>query len=88
MPRLTRLRRLPWLLVFEAARVTGGHLMQVTSPADRRRLREMLKSSKGLPQNLTERDRADLRRIARQLDPGGLARELGPSLLSGRRRHR
>lgn len=79
---------MPWLLLFEAARLTRGHVMEVTSPADRRRLAEMLRTSKGMPQKLTERDRADLRRIASQLDLKRLAISVGPRVIAGRGRRR
>jgi hypothetical protein len=82
MPKLARLRRVPWLLLFEAMRITGGHVAQVTSPADRRRLLEILRTSKGMPQRLSERDRADLRRIASKLD----LRRLAASVAAGGRR--
>lgn len=85
MSKIARLRRVPWLLLFEAARATHGHLMDVTSPSDRRRVREILRRSKGMPQNLTEREREDLRRIAGKVDLKSLAGSLVPSIV-GRRR--
>ena len=86
--KLARLGRIQWLLVFEAARMAHGHLMDVTSPQDRRKVQDILKRTKGMPQNLTERDKAELKRIAGKLDLGRLARDLGPSLLRGRGRRR
>ncbi len=88
MAKLARLRSIPWLLVFEAARLTRGHVMEVTSPADRRRLAEILRTSKGMPQKLTERDRADLHQIASQLDLKRLLASIAPRVLAGRGRHR
>ncbi len=86
-PRLSSLRRVRWLLLFELARMTHGHIMEVTSPADRRRVMEIVKASKGDPRKISARDRDDLKRIAGQLHLGQLAMGLGPSLLGrGKRR--
>lgn len=81
-------RKVPWLLVFEAARMAHGHLMEVTSPQDRSRLTEMVRRTKGRPQRLTERDKAELRRIGSQLELGGFLRSAGPRMLLGGKRRR
>jgi len=88
MWRFARLRAVPWLLLFEVARGVQSHVMETLSPADRRRVAEILRTSKGNPQKVTPRERAELRRIAGKLDLKRLARDLVPRVVAGRRRVR
>lgn len=81
-------RRVPWLMVFEAARLAHGHLMEVTSPQDRALLSEMVRRTHGNPRALTTRDKAELKRIGAKLELFGFARSAGPRLLLGRKRKR
>jgi len=85
MLKLTALRRVPWVLLFEAARVTHGHVMDRTSPADRRRVMQLVRRTKGNPLALTARERSELKAIADKLQLGQLAGALSPL---GRRRLR
>ena len=78
-------RKVPWLLLFEAARLAHGHLMEVTSPEDRARLSEIVRRTKGRPQRLTAADKADLKRIGGKLDLGMFLRSAGPRMLLGSR---
>ena len=57
MWRFARLRAVPWLLLFEVARGVQSHVMETLSPADRRRVAEILRTSKGNPQKVTPRER-------------------------------
>jgi len=86
--RFARLRAVPWLLLFEVARGVQSHVMETLSPADRRRVAEILRTSKGNPQKVTPRERAELRRIAGKLDLKRLARDLVPAVARGRKRRR
>ncbi len=79
-------RKVPWLLLFEAARLAHGHLMEVTSPADRGKIAEMVRRTKGRPQRLTDRDRAELKRIGGKLELGSFLRSAGPRMLVGGKR--
>ena len=88
MPRLSRIRAVPWLLVFEVARGVRSHVMDTLTPRERRRVTEMLRKSRGRPGNLTKAEREELRRLAGKLDPKGLARDLAPRVVAGRRRGR
>lgn len=83
MPRLTKVRALPWLLLVEAAMAVREHWQRLT-PAERARVTALVRKSGGRPGNLTPRERADLKRLARKMDPAGLGRRLAP--LGGRRR--
>ncbi|MBX5440460.1 MAG: hypothetical protein IRZ32_02915 [Solirubrobacteraceae bacterium] len=87
MLRLGPLRKVPWLLLFEAARVTHGHVMERTSPADRRRVMQLVRRTRGNPLALTARERRELKAIAAKLDLAQLAAALSPfgALRPGRR---
>ncbi len=88
MPRASRLRAVPWLLLFEAVRTVQGHLDQNLSTADRRRVREIVTSAKGDPRRISARDRDELRSIAQGLDIGSLGRDLLPHVARARGRRR
>jgi hypothetical protein len=77
-------RKVSWLLLFEVARMGYGHLQEVTSPEDRRRVMEIVRRSKGRPQNPTARDKDELRRIGGQLELVRFLRAAGPRALFGR----
>lgn len=81
-------RRVPWLLLFEAARLAHGHLMEVTSPEDRATLAAMVRRTHGNPRALTDRDKADLKRIGSKLELFGFVRSAGPRLFMGRKLRR
>jgi hypothetical protein len=84
--KLTSLKKVPWLLVFELARMTHGHVMDRTSPADRRKVMDAVRRSHGDPRRLTKRDRDELRAIAQKIDVKQLAGALSPSLMRHRLR--
>jgi hypothetical protein len=86
MPPLTRFRALPLLALFELARTSKAHLDRNLSVSDRRRLGDIMRHSKGDRRRLSDRDRRDLGRIARDLDLAGLARDLAPAAARVRRR--
>jgi hypothetical protein len=84
--KLSSLKKVPWLLVFELARMTHGHVMDRTSPADRRKVMDAVRRSHGDPRKLTKRDRDELRAIAQKIDVKQLAGALSPSLMRHRLR--
>jgi hypothetical protein len=88
VPRFTRIRAVPWLLFFELARGVHSHVMDTLTPAERRRVTEILRKSRGNPMKVTPRERDELRRIAGNLDVKRLARDLAPRMLGGRGRRR
>jgi hypothetical protein len=70
-------RKVPWLLVFEAAMMLRRRWR--TLPRDERtRLTALARKSKGNPLNLTRDERNEFRRLASHIDTVGLARELMP----------
>jgi len=90
MPPLARVRTLPWLILFELARTTKSHLDEHLSESDRRKVSAIARTSKGDVRKLSERDRAELKRISRELNLTMLARNLAPAATrlrgGGRRR--
>ena len=86
MGLLSLRRKVSWLLLFEVARLGYSHLQEVTSPEDRRRVMEIVRGSKGRPQNVSASDKDELRRIAGQLELGRFLRSAAPRALFGRRR--
>ncbi len=74
-------RTLPWVLVGQAAVVLRDHWKRV-SPADRARLAELVKASKGRPMHLTPQQRTEISNIVKRADIPGLGRDLAP--LAGR----
>jgi hypothetical protein len=86
MSKLSTLRaKVPWLMLFEVARMTHGHLMEATSAADRRRVLAIVKRSHGDWRRLTVAEKADLKRIANKLDIKQVALGVAPRALRGKR---
>ena len=89
MAGFRRIRAIPWLLLFEVARGVHSHVMDTLSPAERRRVSEILRKSKGNPANVTPREREELKRLAGKLDFKRLGTNLVPRIVAGqRRKHR
>jgi hypothetical protein len=76
MFRMAR-RRVPWIVVFEAALMMRKRWRNL-APPDRARLAELTRKSQGRPNRLTREERAEFRRIAGDLDLLGLVREMAP----------
>jgi hypothetical protein len=80
-------RRIPWLVVFEAAMMARERWKRLPAD-DRARLAELARKSRGKPMALTRDERAEFRRIAAGLDLPGMARDFVPlGRRLGRRRH-
>ena len=88
MARLTRIRAIPWLLLFEVARGVRSHVLDTLSPAERQRVAEILRSSHGNPSRITPRERAELKRLAGKLDLRRLGQDLVPRVVGARGRKR
>jgi len=74
---ITRVRAMPWVMVFELAMVMRKHWKRL-EPKDRERLSELLRKSQGVPTRLTPRERADVRELLGKLEPGAIARSIVP----------
>jgi hypothetical protein len=72
-----RLKAVPWAVLLQSGLVVGRRVCSL-SARDRSRLTSLLRSSRGWPGTLSERERAELRKLLGKLDPGGIARDLMP----------
>jgi hypothetical protein len=77
MPRLIRMRAVPWLIVLDLAIAARDHWGRLT-PRDRARIAAIVKKSKGLPANLSPREREELKRLVAKLEPVELVRRVVP----------
>lgn len=75
--RLPGLRRVPLarlVLLGELAMLAKLHFERL-SPAERRRLVLLIKNARGWPQNLSEREQRELRKLVAKVEPKALANE-------------
>jgi hypothetical protein len=77
MPRLPGRKAVPWLLILEAAMIARSHWGRLDT-RDRHELARIVRKSHGLPTNLTPRERSELLRLVRLLDPITAGRKLLP----------
>jgi hypothetical protein len=77
MARLSRFRAVPWLLLVELGWTINRHYQQLPQ-RDRSELTRLLTKSKGLPQNLSAKEREDLKRIVTSFDYKAVGRDLIP----------
>jgi hypothetical protein len=81
------MRALPWMLLYELA--TVAHAQWQDLPAgDRAKLTRIATKSRGIPTNLTPRERAEVMRILRKVDLQRAARQVVPKALARRARLR
>jgi hypothetical protein len=81
----TMRRKVPWIVVFEAAMMMRNRWRRLP-PHERARLAELVRKSQGRPDRLTRQERAEFRRIAAGLDLFGMARDFVPMGRALRRR--
>jgi hypothetical protein len=75
MPRLPILRRVPIVLLAQAAVAARRH-WNLLDPRERRELARLVRASKGRPDRLTKKEREELRRLVVKLDLLTLGRTL------------
>lgn len=85
MASIRGLRAMPWAIALEGAMVANRH-WQSLSQSERSKLTDLIRKSRGVPQNLSERERAEVRRLVGKLDVLGMGRDLLP--FAGRLRSR
>lgn len=85
---ITRVRAVPWSIVFQLAMTARKHWKRL-EPADRARLGELLKKSQGMPNRLSAKERADVRGLVAKLEPAAFAKSIVPigrrAVMKGRR---
>lgn len=75
-----------WLLaVGEALISVKDHVTDRLSENDRRRLVEIIRTSKGRPGNLSARERRELQALFSKIEPAELAKSVARAGVSGRR---
>jgi len=73
----------PWLTLTRAAMIVSRR-WNALSAKERARLAELVAESRGRIGNLSLKQRAELRKLARKLDLKGMGRELWPLFRGGR----
>jgi hypothetical protein len=72
-------------MALEGAMVANRHWQRL-SESERSKLTGLIRKSKGVPTNLTEREREEIRKLVGKLDLAGIGRDLLP--FAGRLRSR
>jgi hypothetical protein len=85
--KVDRVKDLPWLALLQAV-VVVGRRWSALSQKDRLRLTALVRESRGRVGNLSVKQRVELRRLVRKLDPKGAGRELLPLMRGGRKRRK
>ncbi len=84
---MPRLMPVPWMVLYEVVTAAGAEWREL-SAADREKLTRLLLKSRGVPTNLTSRERADARRILAKVDVKRMAMQMVPKALGRRLRRR
>ncbi|HWG08448.1 MAG TPA: hypothetical protein VN672_05525 [Solirubrobacteraceae bacterium] len=77
----------PWLTLARVAMIVSRR-WNALSAKERARLAQLVTESRGRVSNLSLKQRAELRKLARKLDLKGMGRELWPLFRPGRGRRR
>lgn len=77
----------PWLTLARAAMIVSKH-WNALSMKERSQLAQLIGESRGRASNLSLKQRAELRKLARKLDIKGMSRELWPLVRGGKRARR
>jgi hypothetical protein len=75
-------------MALQAVLLANEHWTEQLSAPERTRLRRLLVKSKGLPNNLTPKERAEVKRLVAKLDVPGVGRKLVPFAVGARKRRR
>jgi hypothetical protein len=81
----SRLRALPWAGLLQVGYLVGRRVSEL-SARDRERLGALLRDSKGIPGNLGQKERRELRKLVGKLDLVRIGRDALPLLRGPRRR--
>ncbi len=83
------LARGAWLLAAaEVVVAVRNHVTDRLTQRERQRMLEIVRSSKGRPSNLSDRERKELRALLGKVEPGELAKKVATSPFAGRVRKR
>ncbi|MEA2353885.1 MAG: hypothetical protein QOD61_14 [Solirubrobacteraceae bacterium] len=84
---MPRLRPAPWWILFELVTVAHAEWRGL-SATDRDKLSRLAIKSRGLPTNLTARERAEIKRILSKIDVKRVAKDMVPKVVRRRTRLR
>lgn len=83
------LARGAWLLAAaEIVVAVRNHVSDRLTAKERKRMLEIVRSSKGRPSNLSDRERKELRALLGKVEPAGLAKKVATSPFAGRLKRR
>jgi tellurite resistance protein len=83
------LARGAWLLAAaEVVMAVKNHVSDRLTPRERNRILEILRTSKGRPTNLSNRERRELQSLLAKVEPRDLAKKVATSPFAGRLRRR
>jgi hypothetical protein len=83
------LARGAWLLAAaEVVVAVRNHVTDRLTEKERKRIVEIVRSSKGRPSNLSDRERSELRALLGKVEPAELAKRVATSPFAGRVRRR
>jgi hypothetical protein len=77
VPKVPGRKMAPFLLALDVAMIAREHWSRL-EPGDRRELGRILRKSQGRPMRLTQKERAELLRLVRELDLVTAGRKLLP----------
>jgi hypothetical protein len=86
MAKLKRVKTLPWAVLLQGGVVIGKRWRSL-SEKDRGRISGLIRRSRGVPGNLSAKERAELKRLLGKLDVKAAGRDL-LSLAGSRRKRR
>jgi tellurite resistance protein len=83
------LARGAWLLAAaEVVMAVKNHVSDRLTPRERNRILEILRTSRGMPSNLSNRERRELQSLLAKVEPRDLAKKVATSPFAGRLRRR
>lgn len=82
--RARDIRALPWAAVLAMARLVYDRFREDISESDRKKLGKLLRTSKGNPARLTQREREEILGILRNLDYKRLGRDVAGAVTMAR----
>jgi len=77
MPGISRVRAMPWVMVFELALTLRRHWRRL-EPAERAELAALIKKSQARPMRLDATERVRVRQLVAKLEPAQIARSVVP----------
>ena len=87
MAAISRVRAMPWVMVFELAVTLRRHWKRL-APDERAELADLIRKSQGRPNRLNSAERMRVRRLVAKMEPGQIARSvmpIGRRAMKGRR---